>query len=310
MNNRINKFDDSMTMSPIVAVSHNHIDGNVNANVDGLSTPSLPNHNHNNYYNRNHPIIAVNHHNTINDDKSMTHSGTFSSSDDAANHSSDHDDNDCNFDNMTTPRNCSNNRNTVSSYEVKTPEEDEDEVESEEDRQARELAESEELARQLMAEEAMASYAMSQDYLREHADQFTSEDLAALQAVMEEEDPNNLEHYSDQEEEEESRELSYDTLLRIGERLGDVKTERWALKAVQEIAKLPTFLFEEGMDELKDQNDTTDKCLVCQEQYVPRKDRLRLLPCSHVFHIECVDQWLETKDYCPYCRQCIICDEE
>ena len=47
------------------------------------------------------------------------------------------------------------------------------------------------LARQLMAEEAMASYTVGAEYLRENQDQFSGEDLAALQAVMQEEDPNH-----------------------------------------------------------------------------------------------------------------------
>ena len=176
------------------------------------------------------------------------------------------------------------------------------EVENDDERMARELAESEALARQLMAEEAMASYAMSQEFLRSNADQFSSEDLAALQAAIEEEDPNAS--IDEEDEEEVSQELSYDTLLRLGERIGDVKTERWAMRAQTEIQKLPIFIYE-GHDKIVEHNDSTSKCLVCQEKYVEGDD-LRLLPCKHCFHIECVDQWLSAKDCCPYCRQTII----
>jgi len=175
------------------------------------------------------------------------------------------------------------------------------EEETEEERIRREQEESEALARQMMAEEAMASYNMSANFLRDHADNYSSEDLAALQAAMAEED-------SEEEEFDEgpSAELSYDTLLRLGERLGDVKQERWAMVAKEQISKLPTFKFstcEEAT--LKDRDDSEVKCLVCQCPY-EEGDLLRRLPCKHCFHAECVDQWLMNKDVCPYCRQAIV----
>ena len=173
------------------------------------------------------------------------------------------------------------------------------------ERLAREEAESEALARQLMAEEALHSYATSADFLRENADQFSTEDFAALQAAMAEEDPNAGE--LDEDEVEENSELSYDTMLRIAERVGDVKTERWALKSKEEIEKLPKFKYE-GPEKIMEHNDSTAKCLICQCPY-EKGEELRALPCKHCFHSECVDHWLSTKDFCPYCRQSVVPDE-
>ncbi len=170
----------------------------------------------------------------------------------------------------------------------------------EEERRQREEEESIALARALMAEEAMAvSYHMSVDYLLHNRDQFSEEDLAALQAAMEENEPD------EEIEEDEDGGMSYDMMLRLGERLGDVKSERWSRIAQEKINKLPTFQFAPESVKDKDENDCTVKCLVCQFPY-ENKECLRQLPCGHCFHRDCIDQWLLSKDFCPYCRKPII----
>eukprot|EP00584_Thalassiosira_punctigera_P010169 CAMPEP_0172547076 /NCGR_PEP_ID=MMETSP1067-20121228/16692_1 /TAXON_ID=265564 ORGANISM="Thalassiosira punctigera, Strain Tpunct2005C2" /NCGR_SAMPLE_ID=MMETSP1067 /ASSEMBLY_ACC=CAM_ASM_000444 /LENGTH=354 /DNA_ID=CAMNT_0013334097 /DNA_START=211 /DNA_END=1275 /DNA_ORIENTATION=- len=195
--------------------------------------------------------------------------------------------------------------------------EEHDEEESEEERLMREMEESEALARMLMAEEAMASYAMSTEYLRENADQFSGEDLAALQAAMAEENP-DLEEVAEEgdgdnsegESEEERGGMSYDALLSLGERIGSVKEERWALIARKKIEEhCPTLTFAAAMAEGKEENHTEVKCQVCQFPY-EEGDELRRLPCGHCFHKECVEQWLSAKDACAFCRKSIVDDED
>lgn len=173
--------------------------------------------------------------------------------------------------------------------------------ETEEQRLQREMSESESLARQLMAEEAMASYQMSSNFLREHADQFSQEDLEALQAAMAEEDP-EIEEDSEYEE----GEMSYDALLRLGERIGDVKEERWALVAKEKIESIPLVKFTASMAEGKDENHTQVKCLVCQFAYEEGDELRKLTSCGHCFHKECIDEWLASKDTCAFCRKSII----
>ena len=79
-------------------------------------------------------------------------------------------------------------------------------------------------------------------------------------------------------------------------------------KAKKEIAKLEALKFCKTMAEGKDENDSCAKCLVCQFQF-EEEETIRVLPCRHYFHDECVDQWLMAKDCCPYCRQCIVIEE-
>ena len=177
---------------------------------------------------------------------------------------------------------------------------DVNEEETEEQRIQREIEESEALARQMMAEEAMATYHMSIENLRNNAEHFSEEDLAALQAAMAEEDPEE----DEAAESDNSHEMSYDALLRLGERIGDVKEERWAFVAQNKIEKIPTLLFHPSMAEGKDENHTEVKCLICQENY-EEGEELRCLPCQHCFHKECVDTWLSTKDTCAFCRKSI-----
>jgi hypothetical protein len=43
-------------------------------------------------------------------------------------------------------------------------------------------------------------------------------------------------------------------------------------------------------------------CAVCLERYGD-SDEVRMLPdCGHLFHRECVDQWLRQRPTCPVCR--------
>jgi len=174
--------------------------------------------------------------------------------------------------------------------------------ESDDERRRREEEESIELARMLMAEEAMASYQNSFQLLRSSAHQLSQEDYDALQAVLAEEQ-REQEAEEAAELEDEDGELTYETMLRLGDCIGDVKSERWGLVAEKHIKKLPVFSFDP--ERMGEDLDSEHKCLVCQYDY-EKGERLRRLPCGHCFHTECVDQWLKDKDFCPYCRSSIV----
>ncbi|XP_002517522.2 E3 ubiquitin-protein ligase At1g63170 [Ricinus communis] len=42
-------------------------------------------------------------------------------------------------------------------------------------------------------------------------------------------------------------------------------------------------------------------CCICLNKYADN-DELRELPCSHVFHVDCVDKWLKINASCPLCK--------
>jgi hypothetical protein len=174
-------------------------------------------------------------------------------------------------------------------------------VESDQDRRRRqEEEESIALARLLMAQEAMESYALSADFLRHNAGHYSQEDMQALQALLAEEEEEASDEAPDTD--------NYEMMLRLGESIGDVKTDRWKIVAHKHMADLPTFCFTADSAKGLGENDTRRKCQVCQCDY-EGGETVKTLPCGHCFHSECVDQWLKENDCCAYCRKPILEDE-
>ncbi|KAG0317743.1 hypothetical protein BGZ99_006129, partial [Dissophora globulifera] len=53
---------------------------------------------------------------------------------------------------------------------------------------------------------------------------------------------------------------------------------------------------------------TEELCSICLGEYVIN-DHLRVLPCNHEYHVECIDIWLTTKStYCPLCKHDLLDD--
>lgn len=175
----------------------------------------------------------------------------------------------------------------------------------------REEEESLELARTLMAEEAMASYQHHFDMMRQDVrpEHMSPEEYRALEVVLAEEELQQ-EDDADADDDDEDNNESYDRMLQLGDRIGDVKSERWALQADKYIVALPVVQYTEQHRHDDDESgDTASKCLVCQCDY-DVGDTLLRLPCGHLFHQECIDPWLQSKDFCAYCRQCIVLEDD
>ncbi|GFU52682.1 e3 ubiquitin-protein ligase RNF167 [Nephila pilipes] len=52
--------------------------------------------------------------------------------------------------------------------------------------------------------------------------------------------------------------------------------------------------------------DPYETCAICLEDF-KNKDKLRILPCLHGYHVKCIDPWLtKNKRICPICKQRVI----
>lgn len=93
-------------------------------------------------------------------------------------------------------------------------------------------------------------------------------------------------------EEVDPDELSYEELLALGEVVG---TESRGLSA-DKIASLPSVNYKAQSS----QDCSTDQCVICRLEYED-EDPLIVLSCKHIYHSECINNWLQINKVCPVC---------
>uniref|UniRef100_A0A6N2NAG3 RING-type domain-containing protein n=1 Tax=Salix viminalis TaxID=40686 RepID=A0A6N2NAG3_SALVM len=78
-----------------------------------------------------------------------------------------------------------------------------------------------------------------------------------------------------------------------------------------QISSLPSWRFKavDTSSEFRNNGDCNSaiasedlECCICLAKYKD-KEEVRKLPCSHMFHLKCVDQWLRIISCCPLCKQ-------
>ncbi|CAN8236774.1 unnamed protein product [Cochlearia groenlandica] len=93
--------------------------------------------------------------------------------------------------------------------------------------------------------------------------------------------------------------MSYEELLSLGDEMGTVST---ALSEESLSRSLKKSIYEEkdetGVVSL---NKDDTKCSICQEEY-GYGDEVGTMPCQHMYHVRCVQQWLRMKNWCPVCK--------
>jgi len=86
--------------------------------------------------------------------------------------------------------------------------------------------------------------------------------------------------------------MTYEQLLAMEEKVGNVNKGLNKDK----INKIPIVNFKKNY--YKDNN----KCVICQEDFRDF-EKVKKLGCEHLFHINCIDQWLKKDKKCPFCNK-------
>jgi hypothetical protein len=98
--------------------------------------------------------------------------------------------------------------------------------------------------------------------------------------------------------------MSSSCLFIIGNHTVPVCLDRWPEKFIPS-GIIPQALIEVGLrsfaygssgDDSEERHDST--CMVCLEAY-EIGEKVRQLPCGHLMHAVCADEWLQVKSVCP-----------
>ena len=53
--------------------------------------------------------------------------------------------------------------------------------------------------------------------------------------------------------------------------------------------------------ELKQIENNQKDCVICLSNFV-LGDKIKRLPCLHIFHTDCIEDWLHNSELCPLCK--------
>lgn len=84
----------------------------------------------------------------------------------------------------------------------------------------------------------------------------------------------------------------YEALLEFEERQGSVVSKKLSRREIQ---RFPTKAFQSAS------NAGNTQCQICFCDYA-EGEKLRMLPCFHNYHVQCIDRWLKDNATCPICR--------
>lgn len=128
-----------------------------------------------------------------------------------------------------------------------------------------------------------------------HADEVAILEIPDLYEVGE------FDHHSDLRLDIED--MSYEELLALGERIGNVNTGL-SEEVIANQLKTTTYLSRRAginLEEDECPDKEIDSCIICQDDYVTF-EKIGVLGCGHEYHAECLKKWLLIKNVCPICK--------
>ena len=85
--------------------------------------------------------------------------------------------------------------------------------------------------------------------------------------------------------------MTYEQLLQLEDNVGNVSK---GLNA-QQFESLPITKYN------KEKYSENFQCIICMEEFNER-EKVKLLPCGHIFHPNCIKEWLMKQKSCPFCK--------
>ncbi|CAL0328877.1 unnamed protein product [Lupinus luteus] len=98
-------------------------------------------------------------------------------------------------------------------------------------------------------------------------------------------------------------EMSYEELLALGERIGNVSTGL-SEEMITTQMKTKTYFVPVAainLEEVASEEQETDSCIICLDEY-QNQEKIGILQCGHECHAECLRKWLLVKNVCPICK--------
>ena len=89
-----------------------------------------------------------------------------------------------------------------------------------------------------------------------------------------------------------------------------MQTGSWDGLPYPQIITLPTFKYQlreqlNGTNQTEDDSEVSNTvCAVCCDEF-NTEEEVRVLPCLHFYHRECIDQWLMYHRQCPICKHVV-----
>ena len=81
------------------------------------------------------------------------------------------------------------------------------------------------------------------------------------------------------------------------------------LQDVDILSKIPIVFFSESDKDMQESDKDDSMCVICRDDKEVG-DRLRKLPCGHLWHARCVDAWLLIDSRCPLCSVSVMTKDE